>query len=104
MEQDQAMHAQVGKPLRGIKVHASARRDADFQVLEAPPRLLACSPQSLDTLRRGVEGLGITEPALRQTRRAAVRVLGMAAEDHLGMRLLNRPRHRIDAAEGYEAA
>src|SRR5260370_6489663 len=102
MKQDEPIHAGVGEALCGVAVDSATGRDADLQIFEAPPSLLAGGAEAVDTLARCLNVERESEPPLRKARGTAECLWRGPAENNLGMRFLYGARHRIDAAERNE--
>src|ERR1700686_3709046 len=98
------MHPRVGEAARFVSIDAPARGHANLQIVEGPSGFFASGFESLDVPHRGLEVERKAVPSLGQARGARERLLGMSAEDDFRMRFLHWTRHRVDAAEGDEAA
>src|SRR5581483_9342518 len=87
------------KPPGCIEVHGRTRRHANLQFLELATGLCAGLAEAVDTFASAVEVEREAVPSLRKPCGAAVRLCSMASEHDLGMRFLDRTRHRINALE-----
>src|SRR5216683_604032 len=95
MKQDEPIHAGVGETLCGVAVDSATGRDADLQIFEAPPSLLAGGAEAVDTLARCLNVERESEPPLRKARGTAEclwRVPAERNETPVIFRLLHRPQ------------
>src|SRR5690242_7450032 len=70
MQQDQTMHPGVGEAARLVAIDPAAWSDAYLEILEASSVLLACRPEALEVLARGLEVEREAVPSAGQARGA----------------------------------
>src|SRR5580700_7234063 len=93
------MYAGLGKALGSIRIDPPARTYADFEILEFAPGVATRGLEPVDASDCCLDIEREAEPSARQARTTGIRLFGVTAEDDLWMRLLHRPRHRVNAAE-----